>query len=133
GCRTIGRRRGLQPRTELWLSAWAGGTAWLIHLLVAYGLGEFGCLSGWGKSTFAGVSLVAWLVLGASIIALAGAGWATWISVRARDRFLPRPGEEASAESAELGLAQTALIANVTFLAIIAVQTIPFFFFLREC
>lgn len=99
-----------------------GAVAWTLHLLLAYVIAEFGVLSGLVELSWAGLDVVSWLLLGWSAAMLALAGVAVWVSWRLR-------AEESDDEvrfCARFGRA-----ANLAFLVIIAVESVPIFFFLR--
>jgi heme/copper-type cytochrome/quinol oxidase subunit 2 len=122
-------------RLELWFGLLGGGVAWSWHLLSAYLIAEFGCVSGLGERHVAGVSVVAWLILAASAIALLVVGAALWVAYRSRERLAREadPANDDDDTAPELSLARTGFITSVIFLMIIAVQTIPIFFYLRNC
>jgi hypothetical protein len=113
---------------------WLGGAvAWAAHFAVAYVAAEFGCQSGWGHRTYAGVNAVAWVVIAATVIALAVTAGAVWTAYRL-DRYLEpeeRGGTDTAAPRAHL--ARTGLIASCIFAVLTAIQAIPVFFFLGEC
>lgn len=121
---------GIPLRGRLWFALWGGGVAWLLHLLIAYVLGEFGCLSCFGKSMVLGVSILAWLLLLVSFMMLSGAAFSGWLGWHAWN-YLKTQGP--AEENSELALARTASVANALFFLIILAQTIPIFFFLKEC
>lgn len=111
-----------------------GAVAWLLHLLLAYLIAEFGCLLGYGEVMWGGVSLVAWTLLVMSALILALAGVATAVSyIKWEELGLGSAGEGTEKRSAQLFLARTALITNFLFLLIILAQTVPIFYYLREC
>jgi hypothetical protein len=43
-------------RPALWFTLWSGAVAWLLHLLLVYGIAEFGCGSGLGDRQVLGIS-----------------------------------------------------------------------------
>jgi hypothetical protein len=113
---------------------WLGGAvAWSAHFAVVYVAAEFGCLSGFGHRTYAGVNAVAWVVIVATVLALGVTAAAIWTAYRL-DKFLEaeeRGGTDTAAPRAHL--ARTGLITSVIFAFLTAVQAIPVFFFLGEC
>lgn len=111
-----------------------GGIAWLIHLLTAYVIGEFGCMAGWGDWIVGGLSMVAWLLLAVTGLTAAMAAAAAWASECTR-RVLSGKGGDESVVAAEnkLFIARVSLILNAVFAFIILVQGIPIFFYLRSC
>lgn len=119
-------------RALVWFVLLGGATAWTLHLLLAYAVAEFGCLSGMGETRVGGLTLVAWMLLGVSVLAAGIAGVAIVVSLRFHRRLraaeVGGEGERATAFSVRLGL-----ISNVVFAGVIIVQTIPIFYYLREC
>jgi hypothetical protein len=122
-------------RAALWFGLLGGGVAWTGHLLSAYLIGEFGCVSGLGERHIQGVTVVAWLVLAASLAALLLAGAATLIAYRTRERLAGEPQPDCAGDESNPGLemAHTGLVASTWFVLIIAVETIPIFYYLRHC
>jgi hypothetical protein len=110
-------------RWRLWACLWGGGCAWLLHFIVIWVCAEFGCISGLGRPGPLGVSIVAWLVLAFTVMFLAlgsfalHASWGLRHREQALDRFVARCG----------------LALNTFFLLVIAVQSIPVFFHLKNC
>jgi hypothetical protein len=119
-------------RCGLWFGMWGGGVAWLLHLLLVYVIAEFGCISGLGEVRAAGITVVAWLLLGASLLTLALGGGAVLAAIRNR-KGAKAAGQSAPADDAELFLARAGLITSGVFWGIIFVQSIPIFFFLKDC
>lgn len=113
---------------------WLGGAvAWAGHFAVAYVAAEFGCLSGFGHRTFAGVNAVAWVVIGATVLALGVTAAAMWTAYRL-DKVLEvdeRGGTDTQTPRAHL--ARTGLITSSLFAFLTVIQAVPVFFFLREC
>jgi hypothetical protein len=119
-------------RALIWFVLLGGATAWTLHLLLAYGVAEFGCLSGMGKIEMGGLTWVAWMLLGVSALAAGLAGVAIVVSLRLHRRLRAGgaggEGDRSTAFSVRLGL-----ISNVVFAGVIVVQTIPIFYYLRGC
>jgi hypothetical protein len=129
-----GERVGGEPpvgKATLWFGLLGGGVAWLAHLLLSYLIAEFGCMSGWGKETWLGVTTLAWLLLAVSFLTLLGAGLAVYVAFRSKQRLgRSDPSEEpASAEY----MARAGYITSGVFLFIILVESVPIFFFLQSC
>jgi hypothetical protein len=120
-------------RGAVWFALLGGGTAWTLHLLLAYAIAEFGCLSGLGERQFGGLSLVAWLLLGMSVGALGLGAMATLVARRMRNRF----AEDSAADPEEVRATgfsgRLAYVTNLAFTVVIAVQTVPIFYFWRKC
>jgi hypothetical protein len=110
-------------RWLLWVCLWGGGAAWLLHFIAIWICAEFGCISGLGRPGPLGISLVAWLVLAFTGIFIMLGNLALYNSWRlchhkhALERFVARCG----------------LVLNAMFLLIIAVQSVPVFFYLKSC
>jgi hypothetical protein len=119
-------------RRQLWFGLLGGALAWLIHFFAAYLLAEFGCVSGWGKKQWMGISAVAWLVLAMTLfMTLVGlaAAWSAW---RAYLRLRTGPSAEVALRG-ELYLAQAGALTSSIFVAAILFETIPVFFYLQRC
>lgn len=104
-----------------------GGAAWTAHLLLAYAIAEFGVLSGFADNRWAGLDAVSWLLIALSVAMLALAGIATWLSWHVS----PKDDRNNEAASTVRFCVRFARASNVTFLAIIAAQSVPIFYFLR--
>lgn len=133
------RRRASGPeasaavRARVWFALLGGGSAWMLHLLLAYAISEFGCLAGFGARHIGGLSAVAWLLLAASALALAIALGATLIARRIRRQAL-QPSRAATEGAQALAFGgQLAFVTNLVFSLVIAVQSVPIFYFLRSC
>lgn len=111
-------------RLRLWACLWGGGAAWTAHLLAVWLIAEFGCLTGLAKPGPLDISWVAWLILAVTVVCLALAGIATYASWRHARRDTGKPARF---------LGRTGLVANPLFMLVIIVQTLPVFFYLRDC
>jgi hypothetical protein len=123
----------LTSRARVWFALLGGAVAWTLQLMLAYIIAEFGCLSGLGEKQAGGLTVVAWLLLGLSAAALALAAGAAITAARIRRN--PAGPVELQTESA-LTLAfsgRLGVVTNLVFLVIIAVQSVPIFYFLRNC
>jgi hypothetical protein len=108
-----------------------GGIAWLLHLLSAYAIAEFGCVAGAGAHRWAGVTLVAWLLLGVTAVLLLAGVASMLVAVKLRAR---EPGGELeSSLSARAYLARSGAIMSGLFVLIILAQTVPIFYYLESC
>jgi hypothetical protein len=110
-----------------------GGVAWLMHLLLAYLVAEFGCLAGLDEVRFLGITAVAWMLVGVSLLAFGGGTAATLLSWRIWQRQKARLGTETEDAKAGEFAAGTALIANLIFVFVILVESIPIVYFLHDC
>ncbi len=111
-------------RLGLWSRLWGGGVAWLLHFMGIWVAAEFGCLSSLARPGWAGISLVAWLVL---ILSAASIGLTAWYTIHAWSR------EFQSGEETDGFLHRFARVANCIFLLVIVAQTLPVFFYLKDC
>lgn len=114
-----------RQRLALWSHLWGGGLAWLLHFLSIWICAEFGCIGTPDLPAIFGISRVAWLVLILSVLFLGLAGAATLRSwVKAPDH---------TPDSPDAFLYRCGKVANPFFLFVIAVQTLPAFFYLNDC
>lgn len=114
-----------------WFAFLGGGCAWTYHLLTIYVIGEFGCVSGFDRHVYAGISAVAWLLIIASVIALVPAIAATWIGyvdARRDAREEENPYEEGGRYLSSFGWPL-----NAVFTMIIFVESLPVFGYLGGC
>lgn len=121
------------PRPTLWFTLWAGAVAWLFHLLLVYGIAEFGCRAGWGTRELLGLNWVWWSLLAVTVATLILASSATvvgWRQARLSRALAPDLNAE---HHARLFTARAGWITSGLFVVIILVQTIPLFFFLEDC
>ncbi|MFO7562092.1 MAG: hypothetical protein R6X02_05585 [Enhygromyxa sp.] len=86
-------------------------------------ISEFGCVAGLGERHWASVSLVALLLLGASVIPLVVAITAALVGFRHRRGADPQVD----------WLARAGWLFSALFAVIIAVQSIPALFYLHGC
>jgi hypothetical protein len=117
-------------RRALWFALLGGAVAWLVHFLIIYLIGEFGCIAGLDRFGLAGISGVALAVLGITLPMLALAGLATLTALRRA-----RPGGDRTGDTPGPAhyMAHVGLWSNLLFILIIVVQTIPVFYYLRTC
>ena len=126
--------RRLVTRLSLWFGVLGGAIAWLLHLLLAYGIAEFGCVSGVGDTHFLGFSGVAVLELIVTCITLAVAISASLIAQRNLHRLVDHDlTTEQETHDPRALMARSGVLASRLFVFIIAVQSIPIFFYLRKC
>lgn len=118
----------------LWIGSLGGAVMWSLHLVGVYLVSEFGCTSGWGDQTWLGISQMVWLGIALSLAMLCGALLACHVADRQRRQH---PGATDSqpndAAGGEAFLVAAGLLSNQIFSLIIAVQTVPFLFYLRGC
>lgn len=124
------RRRVRESRGALWFGALGGGCAWLVHLVGAYVLAEFGCVGRLRNVTFLRLTAVAWLLLALSLATLLVALASTLTAyVRAKSAD---PAHDALRD-AEADVDRAGWITSGLFLAVIFVESVPIFYYLRDC
>jgi hypothetical protein len=119
-------------RQMLWFGLWGGGAAWLGHLLLCWVIGEFGCVSSFREVYFAGFTGIAWLIFLVTVVAAAGALYATLLSWQV-EKKLRSSGKEEGEDHCDLFLGRAGWITSGLFFIFIVVQCIPIFFYLRNC
>jgi hypothetical protein len=120
-------------RGALWFGLLGGGFAWLAHLISAYVIAEFGCISGLGERLGWGVTVVAWMVIGLSVLMLSIAAAATFVARRSRQRLAQEPVGDLDDAGPEFYMARAGFITSALFLFIILVESVPIFFYLKHC
>jgi hypothetical protein len=131
-----GEDRRPPPKVNRWLLYFGllgGAIAWAAHLLAVYVIGEFGCFTAFRERMFAGMTVVAWLVILATVAATGVGLAAVWVAYRL-DVILEvgeRGGTDTPASRAHL--ARLGLITSALFVFIILAQAFPIIYFLREC
>ena len=65
-------------RVRLWFGLVGGAVAWLVHLMGAYAIAEFGCVGTTQEYSFLGITLVSWLLIGLTLVTTAAALLAAW-------------------------------------------------------
>jgi hypothetical protein len=120
-------------RLSLRFATLGGGIAWLAHLVLAYVVAEFGCVSGLGRVQWQGLSVVTWMLLGMTVLTLGLALAATLVAWRNRRRLLRAWGERSESHEAEDFTSRLAFITDALFVGIIVVQSVPILYFLPAC
>jgi hypothetical protein len=120
-------------RGTLWFGVLGGAVAWTIHLLAAYALAEFGCVSGLGQRSAYGISYVAWAILVMSVAVTAVALLATLLAGRAWQSFGNDDHPSSPATAGEQYLAQAGTLMSGLFTVAILFETIPILYYLRTC
>jgi hypothetical protein len=120
--------------TALWFGLFGGAVAWLLHLILAWGIAEFGCVSRFHESKWLGLTAVAWAGLVMNLSMLALAGMSLWVSQRNDHHLhqLSTAENQPSADSRQF-IARSGVLANWVFVFIIVVQSLPFLFYLGNC
>jgi hypothetical protein len=125
-------------RSQLWFGLLGGAIAWLLHLIVASIISEWGCTAGLYRREIFGITMVTWMLIAISILMLLLALLATWSAHRVnrhyREAAEQEPGFiEPDSHGTDVFMAQTGLWSSWLFVFIIAAQCVPIFFFLKEC
>ena len=120
-------------RPALWFGLLGGLLAWMLHLMGAYVIAEFGCVNQSGGPVYLGLSLVAWLLAGLSLLALLLAATATLVACRNIRRLRPGPEGRSEVEASLAYMARAGAISGGLSTLVIAVQTVPIFYYLQGC
>jgi hypothetical protein len=119
-------------RPALWFGLLGGASAWTAHLLLAYGVAEFGCVSGLGERIYLGISIVAWLEVAATVLTTVIAASAAIVAHRCHGILRSQKLKEADAAAAEY-TARAGFITSGIFTFIILFESIPILYYLRTC
>jgi hypothetical protein len=119
-------------RNALWFGLLGGAIAWTFHLLFAYGAAEFGCVGQSGERSYAGISLVAWLELALTVTTAICSAVAAAVAYRIHKR-LQQSGQGPETARAERNLAKAGILTSGLFTFIILFESIPVFYYLRDC
>ncbi len=112
--------RTVSPRA-LGFGLWVGAISWLMHLLLAYGIAEFGCVSPFHEWTLWGITGVAWLILIASGGSILAAAAAAIVAFRSRQRLRSRAALEHL--ETEQFVARVGALTSGLFVFVIVVET----------
>ncbi|MBW3599222.1 MAG: hypothetical protein KY475_18370 [Planctomycetes bacterium] len=125
-------RRYTQRREgPFWWGMFGGAIAWVMHLVGAYLLSEFGCESRVAAYSYLGIAAVTWSVIALSVAMVVAALGATLIAHRNRP---PRDAEEPTPEfTGREYAAQMGVIANGAFTFVIVFESVPIFYYLQHC
>jgi len=118
-------------RPLLWVGLLGGAVAWVVHLIGAWVIAEFGCVLAPAGQVMTGLSTVALLVLLLSAVCLAGSLVATGLGWKGMRRLRHQRGDDASGP--EWFMAVAGVLTSGLFAVVIIVQTVPIFFYLERC
>lgn len=119
---------------QLWFGVMGGAIAWLFHLLLSYGISEFGCVSGFRERQLLGITGVAWLEIAVTVLSLALALGATLVAHRSKRQFARLiDSARLEANDPRVFMARSGVMASGLFVFIILVQALPVLYYLREC
>jgi hypothetical protein len=131
---TAGMAGGLETnRWVLWFGLIGGGVAWLLHFLISYAAGEFGCVSGLGERHFLGISAVAWLVIVITVVMFGIALAATIMAYKGETKLKARERELREDRDWEKYMAHAGWMTSGVFALIILVEALPILYFLKDC
>lgn len=121
-------------RLALWFGVLGGAIAWAMHLVLAYLIAEFGCETETDAIVYRGIMLPAWMLLGQSALMITVSS-ASIVSAAICLRRVRRIDPDAATVQTESQrhLARAGVVSGGLFTFIIAVQTIPVFFYLSSC
>jgi hypothetical protein len=109
-----------------------GGAAWLVHLVAAYAIAEFGCVGRLREVSVAGLTAVAWLIIGISVLTLLIAVANALIAYR-YERRVRAAHDDVTGTAAETEVARTGWITSGLFALVILVESLPIFYYLKDC
>lgn len=119
---------------RLWFGVMGGPVAWTLHILLAYGVAEFGCISPFRKVHFIGFSGVAWLEVLVMLVMLVIAVFASMVAGRNSELVTGHlKATHLEPHDARVFMARSGVLSSRLFIFIIIVQSLPILFYLREC
>lgn len=122
---------------DLWIGLLAAPVIWSVHFLVVYGLVEFACDYGWFSNNAGGLTVLTWIIVGATALALGLILYAGWSAYHRWNR-LTRGGKEAGdapgigSEGPRRFLALGGLLLSVLFFMMVLLILFPALL-LRAC
>jgi hypothetical protein len=120
-----------ERQLALWFGLLGGAFAWLLHLVTAWALAEFGCVGGLGQTSWFGISAVAWwaivLTVVTELIALAAFAVAWFVRPSSANC-----DEEAAFESRR-GAARAGILTSGLFALAIVFESIPLVYYVQGC
>jgi hypothetical protein len=120
-------------RKALWFGAFGGAVAWLLHLVGAAVIAEWGCFAGLYRTTWLGLTVVAWMIIAVSVATAVAAIAATVTAGMVYSRTRWGDSERLDPRGTARFLAWFGLVSSGLFLFIIVAETIPLLFFLTHC
>jgi len=120
-------------RLALWVGLLGGAAAWTAHLMLAYAVAEFGCLSPLDSKIYLGITVVAWLEFSLTAVCTLAALGATALAYVLYRRLRAKVGPDDPAGAAERDTAWTGLLTSGTFTLVIVFESIPILYYLQCC
>lgn len=121
---------GAVGRLALGVALLGAPLAWTIHFLLSWGIAEWSGLSGTLTNTILGVTSRAWLLIGVSIVAVAIGLASTFIAHWCVRRL--KPLEADATGTAAWFVARTGVVNGYLFTFVVAVESLPIFYYLRD-
>lgn len=119
-------------RASLWFGLIGGCFAWMVHLLAAYAIAEFGCVGRLGELSSGRISIVAWLEFVLTVVTVAIAGGATVVAYRCH-REVRSKESSYGASVADAFTARAGVLTSGILTFVILFESIPIFYYLRSC
>lgn len=119
-------------RAALWFGLLGGAVAWLLHLLTAYAVAEFGCVGTLGQQAYRGISLVAWSVIAVSLLLGIVSATATVVALRLYVAHAANPDTD-PVQAAERMTAWVGGCSSGIFTLAIAFESIPLWYYFQGC
>ncbi len=114
---------------RLWFVLLGGALAWSVHFMMNYLLVTIQCVTGWLGANVLGVSVLLWLIMLMTLIALGITAWSFAVARCARQQA---KAADAPADGYGMYMARGGLWMNGLFMLLIVLETLPIFF-LRPC
>lgn len=121
----------MQDSFRVWYAFLGGALGWTLHLMGAYALSEGFCRSGLHASSFLGIGLMLWGLGLITLLALALAISALWLS--RRHQLTSLASLRAESGDIHLFMARSSLLSNALFILIIVMQAFPILILGRNC
>lgn len=115
----------------LWFGFLGGALAWLLHLVGAWLISEFGCVLAARNAADASISVTAIVLLILSVAMASVAVAATVVGRRASERL--RGDDPGDGDRVGHFLAHGGAVMSGLFVFIIVVESIPIFYFIDHC
>ncbi|MCO6430623.1 MAG: hypothetical protein J5J00_07155 [Deltaproteobacteria bacterium] len=117
--------------TRLIFATLGGAACWLAHLLLSYGIAEMLCVAEILREPVLGLSGIGWMLVMISAALIFTALAALAVSLRLCSAASYAKGTEQG--SAILFTARFGALSNLIFVVVIAVESIPIIYWLKEC
>ncbi|HYX32468.1 MAG TPA: hypothetical protein VE954_05095 [Oligoflexus sp.] len=110
-------------RFRIWYAFLGGAIAWTLHFMGSYAISEAFCRMHPAPLSLLGMNAMIWCLLLLTLVALAMAGIALWLSPRQHFASLTREGHHQG--DLVHFMARTSLLSNGLFLLVIVAQAFP--------